>query len=77
MRNLYFIYDSVADNMIYFCEAASDQVAIRSFQYSCENDFKPVAKDLSLYRLGSINGCTIEPDSVCVYKFKEATHDSV
>lgn len=77
MRNLYFIYDSVADNMIYFCEAASDQVAIRSFQYSCETDFKPVAKDLSLYRLGSIVGCSIEPDSVCVYKFKEVSNDSV
>lgn len=75
MRNLYFIFDSVADSMIYFCEAASDNVAIRSFQYSCENDFKPVAKDLSLYRLGSIVGRTIEPDSVCVYKFKENSHE--
>lgn len=74
MRKLYFIYDSVADSMIYFCEAASDQVAIRSFQYSCENDFKPVAKDLSLYCLGSIVDKSIDPDSVLVYKYKESNH---
>lgn len=75
MRKLYYIFDSVADSMIYFCEAASDQVAIRSFQYSCENDFKPVAKDLSLYCLGSIVDNRIEPDYVLVYKHKESNHD--
>lgn len=72
MRKLYFIYDSVAENMLYFCEAASDQVAIRSFKYSCENDFKAVAGDLSLYCLGSIVDNHIVPDSVLIYKHKES-----
>lgn len=74
MRKLYFIYDSVADNMLYFCEAASDHVAIRSFQYSCENDFKAVAKDLSLYCLGSIVDNHIVPDFVLICKYKESNN---
>ncbi len=75
MRKLYFVYDSVADNMLYFCEAASDQVAIRSFQYACENDFKAVSKDLSLYCLGSIVDNHIESDSVLLYKYKGSNHE--
>ncbi len=77
MRKLYFIYDSVADSMIYFCEAASDQVAIRSFQYSCETDFKPVAKDLSLYCLGSIVDNSIVPDKTLIFSKKEHSNEAV
>ena len=67
MRKLYFIYDTVADNYIYFMEAACDAVAIRSFKYACENDFKCICKDLRLFCLGELKEGNIVPDRVLVY----------
>lgn len=64
MRKLFYIYDSVADNFIYFCEAPTDSVAIRSFKYSCQSDFKAVASDLSLFCFGTVSNDGIIPDKV-------------
>ena len=67
MRKLYYIYDNVADNYIYFCESASDAVAIRAFKNACEGEFKQVATDLSFYCLGELKDGNIIPDRVLVY----------
>ncbi len=64
MRRLYYIYDSVADNMIYFCEAPSDAVAVRAFKNACDTEFKALASDLSLFCLGTLEGKNIVPDYV-------------
>ena len=69
MRKIYYIYDRVADNFIYFCEAPNDAVAQRAFVNSCENDFKAVADDLDLFCLGSLDNTGIIPDKTFVCKF--------
>lgn len=75
MRKLYYVFDSVADNYVYFCEAASDAVALRSFQYSCRNDFAPVANDLALYCLGTFENGNIVPDHVLIGKYGGGTDE--
>ena len=69
MRKLYYIFDSVADNYIYFTEAASDAVAVRAFNNACSSDFHAVANDLSLYCLGSLENGNIIPDHVLICKY--------
>lgn len=70
MRKLFYIYDRVADNYIYFCEAPNDAVAIRQFHYSCSNDFKAVSEDLELFSLGILGSDGfIEADKEFICKF--------
>ena len=68
MRRIFYIYDQVADNYIYFMDAAADAVAIRSFKYACEHDFKAVAPDLSLWCLGELKDGMIIPDHTQIYR---------
>ena len=69
MKNIFYIYDRVAENFIYFCEAPNDAVAQRAFVHSCLNDFKAVSDDLDLFCLGSLDDTGITPEKRFVCKF--------
>lgn len=71
MRKIYYVYDRVADNFIYFMEAAADAVAERAFKYACQKDFAAVADDLSLVCLGQLVDGDIIPDHVLICQYKK------
>lgn len=57
MKNLYSVYDRVAEIYGPLNEFINDNVAIRSFRESCEmvSGFKEHAGDLELHRIGTFN----------------------
>ncbi len=75
MNKLFYIYDKVSENYLYFCESSNDAVAMRSFNTACASEFKQVANDLSLVCLGSRDGSTLVPDYVKVCDFRKEPLD--